>query len=890
MYALFALVEPKLETINTLFTMMCRDLCRAIHDQLGDFIHCIETGVIPDLEGIDQVKENLQQFLQPNPDRAEELRKIGKAIETQGWFKQIWPELHVILATASGPFSTVFPEIRHYIGPNVSLETLTIASSEAFLALAYDPRDLGLYKVVGSDDVIEFLPVDEPEESRYLAQMGNVDPGKKYEVVLTTRDGFWRYRLGDVVEVIGFDPRDGQPVVRYVERRNDSLFNVHIRIANEVMTETQLPSIVDATSDLLGGVSEFCVCPDYRGSVGRYAFMVELQGNLAGDLHRLEILQFSHVVHQAYTGQQSHLSNHSHLNSSFVVAHRRNCIHFRGYLVYTGSLTCIRDHIISNATGTMSKSKPRHSLSFKVFFRSASLAMGQFIQATSPNCTALSFHCLFVDLVSSPFRYHSRFGFVFMSWTWMRDFIRTIRQITSSGSASTVFVPPLHTISSISDLPDGLNIGSNPRAPSYLLTPVLQMMMPYPTGHTHIQWPSTRKERQGTPRPGTKTKTPDKENTTTRVTRLRVFIDGVIQVTPTTPISMQNETASGHATLANTKTPDTPNASCCAFFTAVLTTINELSEAAGGLGDVLNPWNDSICDLLLEDRWTNPKAVESTMALKAADGAFLWPHCKTDPWEEMAATGVARADHIIVIVEPCALRFGVVGEGIQTNKWPLALLGHASPQNIFGQPQKISKRKKQEKIEPLYNKVLFMSAPIGISQLARVNLVHLARRASRSHVLDLAYLDDEEAKKTLTQGEYHVTIVAPENFTTFTSLLPCTGQVCGLIEPLQKITTRPHGQMIYGKAMDPAMSNTHGVPTLDHCFRLKSILDANFLPIILRLQVQLRHKQNSDTSTIMTEVQLRHEYNSDTSKTPTQVQLRRKYDSDASMTPTQVRL
>ncbi|KAI6033637.1 hypothetical protein BKA83DRAFT_4178909, partial [Pisolithus microcarpus] len=29
--------------------------------------------------------------------------------------------------------------------------------------------------------------------------------------------GFWRYRLGDVVEVLGFDPRDGQPVVRHVE-------------------------------------------------------------------------------------------------------------------------------------------------------------------------------------------------------------------------------------------------------------------------------------------------------------------------------------------------------------------------------------------------------------------------------------------------------------------------------------------------------------------------------------------------------------------------------------------------------------------------------------------------------------------------------------------------
>ncbi|KAI6033617.1 hypothetical protein BKA83DRAFT_4178706, partial [Pisolithus microcarpus] len=45
---------------------------------------------------------------------------------------------------------------------------------------------------------------------------------------------------------------------------------VHIRIANEVTTETQLRSVVDATSDLLG-VSEFWVCPDYRESVGANA-------------------------------------------------------------------------------------------------------------------------------------------------------------------------------------------------------------------------------------------------------------------------------------------------------------------------------------------------------------------------------------------------------------------------------------------------------------------------------------------------------------------------------------------------------------------------------------------------------------------------------------------
>lgn len=43
--------------------------------------------------------------------------------------------------------------------------------------------------------------------------------GQKYEIVMTTQDGLWRYQLGDVVEIAGFDPVDGKPLIRYSERR-----------------------------------------------------------------------------------------------------------------------------------------------------------------------------------------------------------------------------------------------------------------------------------------------------------------------------------------------------------------------------------------------------------------------------------------------------------------------------------------------------------------------------------------------------------------------------------------------------------------------------------------------------------------------------------------------
>ncbi|KAJ6525745.1 hypothetical protein B0H19DRAFT_971188 [Mycena capillaripes] len=141
--------------------------------------------------------------------------------------------------------------------------------------------------------------------------------------------------------------------------------------------------------------------------------------------------------------------------------------------------------------------------------------------------------------------------------------------------------------------------------------------------------------------------------------------------------------------------------------------------------------------------------------------------------------------------------------------------------------------------------------------------------------------DDEEHKKLATRprlviigggwgaiatlqalypGDYHVTVVSSETFTTFTPLLPCMlSFVRSLIEPIRKIIARLRGHFVQGKAVDVVMSerllevetissdgkkanlyipydklviavgstsSTHGVPGLEHCFQLKTIADA----------------------------------------------------------------
>ncbi|OAX41706.1 nucleotide-binding domain-containing protein [Rhizopogon vinicolor AM-OR11-026] len=115
----------------------------------------------------------------------------------------------------------------------------------------------------------------------------------------------------------------------------------------------------------------------------------------------------------------------------------------------------------------------------------------------------------------------------------------------------------------------------------------------------------------------------------------------------------------------------------------------------------------------------------------------------------------------------------------------------------------------------------------------------------------------------LSFGDYHVTVVTPETFTTFTPLLPSaavgTVQVRSLVEPIRKIIARLRGHFIVAKAVDlvmserlleletltatgesqrvylpydkliiacGAVSSTHGVPGLQHCLQLKTISDA----------------------------------------------------------------
>ncbi|KAG6327027.1 hypothetical protein ID866_12062, partial [Astraeus odoratus] len=298
MHALFALADRDLEDINTIFGTYLLDMIRFMEEEWHKLVASIETGKLPDWEGIDAVREYLQPHFPPRPDRASELRAIGNMYQEAGWLTKIWPKLRVLIANASGVFSPAIPKIRHYIGPKVLWTSLGFFASEAFVGMAYRPSDLDQFKVT-CDEFIEFLDIlGEDDTSSLVAPVSLtlsplililVDPGiqwkvefgKRYEIVLTTRDGLWRYRLGDIAEIAGFHPADGSPVVRYIGRRNimkqDS---VVLRMAGTMFTEECLRESIFATQDTLGQISEFTVAIDDRGQNPAVGYFVETYGEL----------------------------------------------------------------------------------------------------------------------------------------------------------------------------------------------------------------------------------------------------------------------------------------------------------------------------------------------------------------------------------------------------------------------------------------------------------------------------------------------------------------------------------------------------------------------------------------------------------------------------------
>ncbi|KAG0699818.1 GH3 auxin-responsive promoter [Suillus ampliporus] len=278
--ALFALADRAVTTVRFFFANVFVNFLQYVEDEWSLLVDCIEKGIIPDVEDLGHLRAPLEKHFPPNPLRAAELREIGPP-GIQGWAVRVWPDLNKFIGITGGPAAASVPKVTHILGPSVLIEAPAYGGSECGIAITYHKGNPKTdFKVAFVDAVIEFLDAHSDEPSDHVLSVWELVTGGHYEPVLTTVNGLWRYRLGDVVAVKGFDPDDGLPIINYLHRRDGSLELAF----GTTCTESQLTdAIVSAANRWIGQILDFTIVGDERDTPITYGYLVEIAGEIGNN-------------------------------------------------------------------------------------------------------------------------------------------------------------------------------------------------------------------------------------------------------------------------------------------------------------------------------------------------------------------------------------------------------------------------------------------------------------------------------------------------------------------------------------------------------------------------------------------------------------------------------
>ncbi|QRO02549.1 GH3 auxin-responsive promoter family protein [Archangium violaceum] len=271
LHLLFGLRQREVGSLQAPFASGLLDMVHLLERRGADLVEDIGRGVLrPELELEPAQRRQLQARLRPDPERARELTQVLQQ-GPHGLVRRLWPRLSYVSSIVGGGFSLYIRQLAPYL-EGLPLYPASYVSTEGILGVSLE-LERPVYCLMSGAAFFEFIPEQEldAETPRTLLPEQLVE-GESYELVLTTRAGLYRYRLGDVVRMVG---RYHQaPLLEFLYRRG-SLLNLMGEKTSEQAASQALQEAL-ATQGLLPG--DYSAVEETDALPGRYAFFVELQG------------------------------------------------------------------------------------------------------------------------------------------------------------------------------------------------------------------------------------------------------------------------------------------------------------------------------------------------------------------------------------------------------------------------------------------------------------------------------------------------------------------------------------------------------------------------------------------------------------------------------------
>ena len=268
----FALMERDLSYIASAFMTAVSDMMKYLEMNWEMFADDIENGTInEEIKLPAEIRKALEAKIKPNRQRAAELRQEFAKGFADPIIPRIWPEFAFVFAIGSGGFSVYTDKMRYYLG-SIPIFFSVYAASESIMAIC-NAMESQEFVLIPDSAFFEFIPVNQ-ENSDETLTMEQLEVGQDYEIVLTNQSGFYRYRIKDVIRVVGWHHKT--PKIQFVYRLNQM-----VSIAGEKTTEESISWAVKEFAKEAGcELVDYSVYADTAISPGRYVIFVETEKKL----------------------------------------------------------------------------------------------------------------------------------------------------------------------------------------------------------------------------------------------------------------------------------------------------------------------------------------------------------------------------------------------------------------------------------------------------------------------------------------------------------------------------------------------------------------------------------------------------------------------------------
>jgi hypothetical protein len=273
LHALYALKNPNPLFLTTTFVTTLLYFIRLIETHWQELVRDIRLGDIS-YESVvlePEVKQSLLQQLQPDSARADQLVQIFEE-GFEGIVPRIWPNLQYVRCLAGGTFSIYADKCQPYLG-SVPIYSAAHGASEGLIGLNLWPGEhIARFLPVPQERYTEFIPVAETNSANpSTLELTELVDGESYEMVITSFDGLYRYRLGDIIKVVG---HYGELPVYEIVGRAGTLLDISGERTTEEMVCSSLQKAVCGQNYTL---VDYTTMTDMDSSQLRYLVFVEME-------------------------------------------------------------------------------------------------------------------------------------------------------------------------------------------------------------------------------------------------------------------------------------------------------------------------------------------------------------------------------------------------------------------------------------------------------------------------------------------------------------------------------------------------------------------------------------------------------------------------------------